>query len=184
MNMRFITEKSSSNVVVTDVFSKLVQDRIIFIDGDITDNLANSVISQLLYLDSLNKDEITIYINSYGGSVYDGLGIIDVMGLVKSPIKTVVLGKAMSMGALIFICGDKRQMTKRSTIMFHEISSGMHGKISDMVVSYKEVERLSKIVSKIVEFYTDVEDIDKAFQKDTYYDPTDALKLNITDEIL
>ena len=184
MNMRFITEKSNSNVVVTDVFSKLLQDRIIFIDGDITDNLANSVISQLLYLDSLSKDEISIYINSYGGSVYDGLAIIDVMGFIDSPIKTVVLGKAMSMGALIFICGDKRQMTKRSTIMFHEISSGMRGKISDMAVSYKEVERLSKVASKIVELHTNVKDIDKAFQKDTYYDPTDALKLNITDEIL
>lgn len=184
MNMRFITEKSNSNVVVTDVFSKLLQDRIIFIDNDITDNLANSVISQLLYLDSLSKDEISIYINSYGGSVYDGLAIIDVMGFIDSPIKTVVLGKAMSMGALIFICGDKRQMTKRSTIMFHEISSGMRGKISDMAVSYKEVERLSKVASKIVELHTNVKDIDKAFQKDTYYGPTDALKLNITDEIL
>ena len=82
------------------------------------------------------------------------------MGFIDSPIKTVVLGKAMSMGALIFICGDKRQMTKRSTIMFHEISSGMHGKISDMVVSYKETERLSKLISKIVKSYTNIENID------------------------
>lgn len=184
MNMRFITEKSSSNVVVTDVFSKLLQDRIIFIDGDVTDNLANSVISQLLYLDSLKNDEITIYINSYGGSVYDGLGIIDVMSLVKSPIKTVVLGKAMSMGALIFICGDKRQMTGKSTIMFHEISNGMYGKISELTVNFKETERLSKLISEIVKSYTNVENIEKAFEKDTYYCPKDALKLNIADEIL
>lgn len=184
MNMRFITEKSNSNVVVTDVFSKLLQDRIIFIDGDITDNLANSVISQLLYLDSLSKDEISIYINSYGGSVYDGLAIIDVMGFIDSPIKTVVLGKAMSMGALVFICGDKRQMTKQSTIMFHEISNGMYGKISELTVNFKETERLSKLISKIVKSCTNIENIEKAFEKDTYYCPKDALKLNITDEIL
>ena len=182
--IRTVVEERSKNIAVLDVFSKLSQNRILYIESVIDDELANGIVAQLLYLDSLSHEEITIIINSPGGFIYQGLAIVDAMNKVKSPIKTVILGKAMSMGALVFICGDKRQMTEKSTIMFHEISNGMYGKISELTINFKETERLSKIVSKIVKSYTNIENIEKAFEKDTYYDPTDALKLNITDEVL
>lgn len=182
--LRTIVEERSKNIVIMDVFSKLAQDRIIFIDDDITDELANGVISQLMYLDSLNSNEITIYINSYGGSVYDGLGIIDAMRRMKSPVKTICIGKAMSMGALILMCGDTRLATKLSTIMFHEISSWAVGKISDMKVQYEETERLTKIINSMIKERTKIENPETVLEKDMYMSSEEALKLNIIDEIL
>lgn len=182
--MRTIVEERSKNIVIMDVFSKLAQNRIIFIDGDIDSELANGVISQLIYLDSLNNDEITIYINSYGGSVYDGLGIIDVMDKIKSPIKTVSLSKSMSMGALILACGDTRYATKRSTIMLHQPSGGAIGTFAEIETSYKEIERLKNIMYDIIREKTDISDPEEAFSRDIYYSAEMAKDLKIIDEIL
>ena len=120
--IRTIVEERSRNIAVMDVYSKLAQDRVIFIEKDIDDDLANGVASQLMYLDSLNNNEITIYINSYGGSVYDGFAVIDVMRRIKSPVKTICIGKAMSMAALILVCGDTRQASLATTV--HQPSGG------------------------------------------------------------
>lgn len=181
---RTIVERSTQNLVAMDVFSRLIQDRIIFIDDVITDEMCNGVVSQLLYLNSLSKDEITIYINSPGGSVYDGFAIIDTMERIKSPVKTVVIGKAMSMAAVIAVMGDVRQMTKRSTMMFHEMSAGIVNKMSEITTYYEELKRIEEVLYAAVKEKTKIKDIEQAFQKDQYYDAEKALSLGVIDEIL
>lgn len=181
---RTIVEKSKQNLVAMDIFSRLIQDRIVYIDNVIDDELANGIVSQLIYLDSLCQDEITMYINSPGGSVYDGFAIIDIMEKIKSPIKTVVIGKAMSMAAVIAVMGGVRQMTKRSTMMFHEMSAGIVNKMSEITTYYEELKRIEEVLYAVVKEKTNITDIEKAFQKDQYYDAKKALSLGVVDEIL
>lgn len=182
--VRTIVEERSRNIAVMDVYSKLAQDRVIFIETDIDDDLANGVASQLMYLDSLNNNEITIYINSYGGSVYDGFAIIDVMRRIKSPVKTICIGKAMSMAALILACGDTRQATDLATIMLHQPSGGFRGTTTDMEINVKEVVRLKKIFHNIIKKKTSIEDPEKELERDYYLDANEAKELNIIDEII
>ena len=182
--LRTIVEERSKNIVIMDVFSKLAQDRIIFIDDDITDELANGVISQLMYLDSLNNNEITIYINSYGGSVYDGLGIIDAMRRMKSPIRTICIGKAMSMAAMILMCGNKRQATKLSTIMLHEISSWSRGRFSDLKVHFDEVKRLQEVIISVIKDNSEIVNPEVSLEKDVYLTAEQSKEFKIIDEIL
>ena len=181
MSFRTIVEERSKNIVVMDVMSKLAQDRIVFIDDTIDSDLANGIIAQLMYLDSLNNNEITMYINSVGGWVYDGLGIIDVMRRIKSPIKTVCVGKAMSMAAAILMCGSVRQATKYSTIMLHEISGGNYDTFSDVKIAYKEMERLNSVLQEIIKEKSTISD---NVTRDLYLTAEEAKKLNIIDEIL
>lgn len=182
--IRTIVEERSRNIAVMDVYSKLAQDRVIFIETDIDDDLANGVASQLMYLDSLNNNEITIYINSYGGSVYDGFAIIDVMRRIKSPIKTICIGKAMSMAALILICGDTRQATDLATIMLHQPSGGFRGTTTDMEINVKEVVRLKKIFHNIIKKQTSIEYPETELERDYYLDANEAKELNIIDEVI
>lgn len=181
--VRTVIVEGSKNMYGMDVFSRLSQDRILFIDDDITDELANGIISQLLYLDAIdNKKEITILINSYGGSVYDGLGIIDVMKNIKSPIKTIVVGKAMSMAAEILLCGDKRSAYPNATIMLHCASGGSWGKIEEVKVHTKEFDRLNSKMMELIQEHTKV-DIETLKYVEQYYTPKEALALGIIDEI-
>lgn len=182
--IRTIVEERSRNIAVMDVYSKLAQDRVIFIEKDIDDDLANGVASQLMYLDSLNNNEITIYINSYGGSVYDGFAIIDVMRRIKSPVKTICIGKAMSMAALILVCGDTRQATDLATIMLHQPSGGFRGTTTDMEINVKEVVRLKKIFHNIIKKKTSIKDPETELERDYYLDANEAKELNIIDEII
>lgn len=182
--IRTIVEERSRNIAVMDVYSKLAQDRVIFIEKDIDDDLANGVASQLMYLDSLNNNEITIYINSYGGSVYDGFAVIDVMRRIKSPVKTICIGKAMSMAALILVCGDTRQATDLATIMLHQPSGGFRGTTTDMEINVKEVVRLKKIFHNIIKKQTSIKDPETELERDYYLDANEAKKLNIIDEII
>ena len=181
MSFRTIVEERSKNIVVMDVMSKLAQDRIVFIDDAIDSDLANGIIAQLMYLDSLNNSEITMYINSVGGWVYDGLGIIDVMRRIKSPIKTVCVGKAMSMAAVILMNGDVRQATKYSTIMLHEVSGGTYGKYVDMKIEFEEIGRLNSIMKDIIK---EKSMVSSDLSRDLYLTAEEAKKLNIIDEIL
>lgn len=185
-----VVEERTNNIAVLDVYSKMAQDRIIWIRGEIDERLANGIMSQLMYLDSLNNDEITIYINSPGGYVYQGFGIIDVMRIVKSPIKTIVVGQAMSMAAAIAVCGDTRMATKHSTFMFHQPSGGTWGKSSDMEVTLEEIVRIRAILYDIILEKTQIgpysgdKHVTEIFKDDWYVDATTAYELNVIDEIL
>ena len=182
--IRKIVEERSKNIVVMDVFSKLAQDRIIFIDNAIDSDLANGVVSQLMYLDSLNNNEITVYINSPGGTVYDGFAIIDVMRRIKSPVKTVCIGSAMSMAAIILICGDNRQATELATIMLHQPSGGISGTSSEINIVSKEIDRVKDIMYNIIKKKTAIQNPLELLEKDYYIPAEEAKKLGIIDEIL
>ena len=126
--MRTIVEERQKNVAVMDVFSRLIQERIIFIDDVIDDDLANGVIAQLLHLDSLDKKKpINIYINTPGGGVYSGLAIYDIAKLISAPIRTVCIGMAASMGVPLMLMGTERCATKHSRIMIHQPMGGTGG---------------------------------------------------------
>ena len=184
MISRNVVEERSKNVVIMDVFSKLAQERILFIDDVIDSELANGIVSQLIYLDSINNNEISIYINSPGGTVYDGVAILDVMDLIKSPVKTVCTGSAMSMAAIILLYGDTRVSTKRSTIMLHQMSTLVRGRLSDISIDYKEAKRLENILHEVIKEKTNIQDIDQKLLTDWYISPKEAKELGIIDTVL
>ena len=180
-----VVEESSSNIVIMDVFSKLVQERIIFIDGPIDEDLANEVIAQLLYLDSVdNNKEISIYINSPGGYVHQGLAIYDIAKIIKAPIKTVCIGEAASMGFILMLMGNERYATKHSQFMVHEVSGYAFGKLTDMKVSVKHADHLQKCINDIILERTNITDIDYYMSKDTWLTSEECLELGVINKIL
>lgn len=181
---RTVVEERGKNVVLMDVFSKLAQNRILFIDDVIDSKLANGIVSQLLYLDSINNDQINIYINSPGGSVYDGFAIIDTMNIIKSPIKTICVGIAASMAAVILLNGDKRAMTEHSTTMLHQPSGGIMDKLSDMIITVKEIERVQDILYKFITSKTKINNPKEILLSDKWMGSEEAKKLGIIDEII
>ena len=182
--IRTIVEERPRNVVVMDVFSKLVQERIIFIDNVIDDELANGVIAQMLYLDSVNNNTINVYINSPGGSVYAGLGIYDTSKLIKSPIRTVCVGMAASMGAVLMLMGKERCATKHSRIMLHQPSGGAIGTADDIAITHEEIQKLKKELYEIVESNSNLTNIEQLFKLDTWFTASEALEAGLITKIL
>lgn len=179
--IRTVVEERSKNIAVLDVFSKLSQNRILYIDDVIDDELSNGIIAQLLYLDSISSEEITIMINSPGGYIYQGFGIIDMMNKVSSPIKTVAIGVCASMAAAILTQGDVRQATPNATIMLHQPSSGIWGKFSDMEVDFNEMKRVKDVLYKMITDRTDV--TPDMLEKDLWLPAEKALELKVIDLI-
>ena len=181
--MRTIIEKSPDRVAVYDVFSALVKDRIVFIDDDITDVLANEVIAQLLYLDSISNEPISVYINSYGGEVSQGFAIYDTSKILKSPIKTVCIGVAASMAAMLMLMGTERIGMKHSRIMFHEISGWFGGKFKDMRVYFEQATEMQKEIYDVIESVTTIKNVEELFKVDTWYTSKKALECGILTKI-
>ncbi|MGV8961904.1 MAG: ClpP family protease [Candidatus Saccharimonadaceae bacterium] len=184
MFQRTIVEERSKNVVIMDVFSKLAQERIIFIDDVIDDSLANGVIAQLLYLDSVGHDQIDVYINSPGGSVYDGFAIYDVSKLIKSPIRTVCVGMAASMAAVLMFMGKERCGTQHSRIMFHQPSGRASGTSEEIQISHEEIQKVKKELYEIVEQHTTLTGVEQLFRLDTWYTAKEAIECGILTCIL
>jgi len=185
MNIRTIVEERPQNLAVMDVFSKLVQERIIFIDGPIDDELANGVIAQMLYLDSLDsKQTINIYINSPGGGVFSGLAIYDVSKLIKAPIRTTCVGMAASMAAILMLMGEERCGLKHSRIMLHEASGDAFGKTKDIAVMFKLQTELEKEMWEIVKEHTSIENIEELIKVDKWYTASEALSVGLLTRIL
>lgn len=184
MLQRTIVENGTKNMVIMDVFSKLAQERIIFIDDSIDSDLANSVIAQMLYLDSKGNDQINIYINSPGGSVYDGLAIYDVAKLLKSPIRTICVGMAASMGAILMLVGQERCATKHSRMMLHQPSGGVIGTSDDIKVTHEEIQKLKQELCTIVEENSNLTNVEQLFRLDTWYTATQALECGLITKIL
>ena len=181
---RTIVEESIRNIAVMDVFSKLIQNRIIFIDDDITPELANGVIAQMLILDSQNHDTIEVYINSSGGSVYAGLAIYDISKLIQSPINTTCIGMAASMAAVLMLMGKTRSATKHSRIMLHQVSLGSVGKLDDFKVDYEQAAKLQEDIFAIIEEKTTLTDVKELFKLDTWYTAKEAFEVNIINNLL
>jgi ATP-dependent Clp protease, protease subunit len=148
-----IIEERSMNMVSMDVFSRLMMDRIIFMGLPVSDQVANIVVAQLLFLDNANPTkDIYMYINSPGGSVYAGLGMVDVMNYIRPNVATVCTGMAASMGAVLLAVGQKgkRSALPHSRVMIHQPSGGAQGQASEIAIMYKEMERVKAELYKIM----------------------------------
>ena len=138
--MPFILEERKMNVTQMDVFSRLLFDRIIYFSGVVDDSSCDTIIAQLLYLSSTDDRDINIYINSPGGSVVDGLGVIDTINFINCDVSTTCVGMAASMGAVLLSCGarGKRMVLPHSRVMIHQVSSSMSGRSTDLEIEMEQ----------------------------------------------
>ncbi len=183
-----VVEKELDGERSYDIFSRLLKERIIFISGEINDALANSVIASLLYLDSISHDDISIYINSPGGSVSSGLAIYDTMQFISSDVSTICVGMAASMGAFLLSSGTigKRFALPNSDIMIHQPLGGAEGQASDIKITSDHIVLLRKKLNKILAKNTKqtLRKIEKDTERDYYLDAKEALEYGLVDQII
>lgn len=184
-----ILEERQLNVTQMDVFSRLMMDRIIFMGTQVDDYAANVIQAQLLYLDSSDPGkDISIYLNSPGGSVYAGLGIYDTMQFVSSDVATICTGMAASMGAVLLVAGvkGKRSALKHSRIMIHQPSGGAQGVASDMEINLREMLKLKKELYQIIADHSGktFEQIEKDSDRDFWMTSQEAMEYGMIDRIL
>lgn len=181
-----VNEKTLNGEVSYDIFSRLLKERIILLNSEITDDTANLWIAELLYLANQADDDIFIYINSPGGSITAGLALYDTMKYIKPKIITICVGLAASMAAFILSSGDKRFALTNSEIMIHEPSTNLAGNASDIFNHSKWLERIKNKVDYILAENTKhtINEIIAATQRDNFMDSQQALEFGIIDEIL
>ncbi len=184
-----VIEKSQFGERAYDIFSRLLRERIIFLGGPIDDNVANLIIAQLLFLQSEDsKKDITLYINSPGGSVTAGLAIIDTMNHIKPDVSTLCVGLAASMGAVILSAGKKgkRFSLKNSEIMIHQPMGGVEGQASDIEISAKRILKNRDLLNKILASNTGqpLSKIEKDVDRDFFMSPEESKKYGILDKVL
>ena len=184
----YILEERQLNVTQMDVFSRLMMDRIIFMGTEVNDYTANVIQAQLLYLNSVDSDkDISIYLNTPGGSVYAGLGIYDTMQFVKSDVATICTGMAASMGAVLLVAGaeGKRAALPHSRIMIHQPMGGAQGQASDMEITVKEILKLKKELYQIIadHSHNTIERIEKDSDRDYWMTAQEALDYGMIDRI-
>lgn len=171
-----------------DIFSRLLKERIVFISGEINDSLANTVVASLLYLDSINHDDISIYINSPGGSVSAGFAIYDTMQFVASDVSTICIGMAASMGAFLLSSGTpgKRYSLPNADIMIHQPLGGAEGQASDIKIAADRIILLRKRLNKILAKNTknSLRKIEKDTERDYYLDTEEAVLYGLVDEVI
>ena len=183
-----VIEKEYNGERSYDIYSRLLKDRIVFITGEIDDNLANNVIAELLYLDSINHEDISIYINSPGGSVSSGLAIYDTMQFVSSNISTICVGIAASMGAFLLSSGEtgKRYALPNADIMIHQPLGGAKGQATDIQIASERIVTLRKRLNKILAKNTGqtLKKIERDTDRDYYLDAKSALEYGIIDKVI
>ena len=184
-----ILEERQLNVSQMDVFSRLMMDRIIFLGTPIDDYVANVIQAQLLFLDTTDPGkDISIYINSPGGSVQAGLGIYDTMQFINSDVATICTGMAASMAAVLLVAGEKgkRSALKHSRVMIHQPMGGMHGQASDMEINYKQIMILRDELYQIISEHSGqpFEKIMKDSDRDYWMTSAEALDYGMIDRLL
>ena len=184
-----VIEENNRGERAFDIYSRLLKDRIIFLGEDVNPHTANLVVAQLLYLAHEDpKKPIKLYINSPGGSVYDGLAIIDTMNFVEPDVETIGIGLQASMGAMLLSCGTKgkRYILPNARVMIHQPSSGTEGKITDQEIALKEGIFLKKRLAEIFAKNTGkkLEQVEKDMDRDNWMSAEDALKYGIVDKII
>ena len=171
-----------------DIFSRLLKERIVFISGEINDSLANTVVASLLYLDSINHDDISIYINSPGGSVSAGFAIYDTIQFVASDVSTICIGMAASMGAFLLSSGTpgKRYALPNADIMIHQPLGGAEGQASDIKIAADRIILLRKRLNKILAKNTknSLRKIEKDTERDYYLDTEEAVLYGLIDKVI
>ena len=184
-----VVEQSSKGERAYDIYSRLLKERIIFLTGQINDNVASLVTAQLLFLEAEDpKKEIYLYINSPGGLVTAGLGIYDTMQYVKPDISTLCIGQAASMGSFLLAAGTKgkRFSLPNSRIMVHQPSAGFQGQATDIEIHANEVLSLKKRLNEIYSKHTGkkLNEISEIMERDKYFSPDEAIKFGLIDKIV
>lgn len=184
-----VIEKSHDGERAYDIYSRLLNERIIFLGDQVNDKTANLVVAQLLYLAYADpKADISLYINSPGGSVYDGLAIYDTMNLIKPDVATYGIGLQASMGAFLLSSGakGKRFTLPHAKVMIHQPSSGTRGKVTDMEIDLKESLEVKEMLAKILARNTGqkLAKVKSDMERDYWMNPDEALKYGLIDQVL
>src|ERR1700761_2150589 len=184
-----VVEQSARGERSFDIYSRLLNERIIFIGTPIDDTVANLVVAQLIHLESEDPDkDINIYINSPGGSVYAGLAIYDTMQFVKPDVATICIGIAMSMGALLLAAGTegKRTALPNSKILIHQVSGGFQGQGTDIEIQARETINLKRRLEEIIALHTNqpVDKVSKDMERDYYMAADEAEQYGIVDQVI
>lgn len=183
-----IIEKSNNGERAYDIYSRLLEDRIVLLSGEIDDHLANVIVAQLLYLDSINQDDINLYINSVGGSVTAGMAVYDTMNYIKSDVKTICIGLAASMGAFLLSSGEKgkRFALPNAEVLIHQPLGGASGQASEIKIVADHILKTRAKLNNILSSNTgqSLEKIEKDTDRDYYMSSEEALNYGIIDKIL
>ena len=183
-----VIERSNNSERCYDIYSRLLKDRIIILNGEIDDNNANSIVAQLLYLDSINHNDISIYINSPGCSITSGMAIYDTMNFIKSKVSTICIGMAASMAAFLLSSGEKgkRFCLPNSEVMIHQPLGGAQGQATEIKIAALRILKLKKKLNLILANNTskDIEKIEADTERDYFMDSNEALEYGIIDKIL
>lgn len=183
-----VIEKSSDGEKAYDLYSRLLKDRIILLSDEITDSSANIIVGELLYLDSLNHNDISIYINSPGGSVTAGMAIYDTMNLVKSKVSTICVGLAASMAAFLLSSGEKgkRYCLPNSEVMIHQPLGGAQGQATEIKIAAEHILKSKKKLNQILSLNTGqtLRKIERDTDRDNFMSAEEALEYGLVDEIL
>ena len=185
----YVVEQTSRGERSYDIYSRLLQDRIVMLGGEVTDDSANSIVAQLLFLQAQDaKKEISMYINSPGGSVTAGLAIYDTMQFISCPVATYCIGQAASMGAVLLTAGakGKRFALPNARIMIHQPWGGAEGKASDIEITAREILRLKEILNQILAAHSGkaLEDVVRDTDRDHFMSAEDACSWGLIDKVL
>ena len=183
-----VIEKSNHGERVYDIYSRLLKDRIIILSDEINDNNANSIVAQLLYLDSLNHDDIHLYINSPGGSITAGMAIYDTMNVIESDVSTICIGMAASMAAFLLSSGTKgkRFGLPNSEVMIHQPLGGAQGQATEIKIAAERILKIKDKLNKILSKNTGqkLEIIEQDTERDNFMTAKEAKEYGIIDDIL
>ncbi|WP_033205957.1 ATP-dependent Clp endopeptidase proteolytic subunit ClpP [Patulibacter americanus] len=184
-----VVEQTARGERAFDIYSRLLNERIIFLGTPVDDQIANLIVAQLLHLASDDEDkDISIYINSPGGSVYAGLAIYDTMQFIKPQVRTICVGIAMSMGAVILSGGapGKRMALPNSKILIHQVSSGFQGQATDVDIHAREIIELRGKLDQIISHHsgTPLEKVKRDTERDYFMDPEEAKEYGIIDNVV
>jgi len=184
-----VVEQSARGERAYDIYSRLLKERIIFLTGPVEDQISALICAQLLFLESENPSkDISFYINSPGGVVSSGLAIYDTMQYIRSPVSTVCIGQAASMGSLLLAGGakGKRYSLPNSRVMVHQISGGAQGQATDIEIQAREILRMKQRLNEIYVHHTGhpLDEIEQKMERDTYMSPQEALEFGLIDEVV
>lgn len=183
-----VIEKNNMGERAYDIYSRLLKNRIILLSGEIDDDVSNVIIAQLLYLDSISQEDISLYINSPGGSITSGMAIYDTMNFIKSDVSTTCVGMCASMAAFLLSCGTpgKRYCLPNSEVMIHQPLGGVKGQATEISIVAKRILSLRTKLNTILSKNTkkDIKQIEQDTERDYYMTSSEALDYGIIDKIL
>ena len=183
-----VIEKEQGNERCYDIYSRLLKERIILLNGEINDDTANSIVAQLLFLDSENNDDISIYINSPGGSITSGMAIYDTMNIIKSDVSTICIGISASMAAFLLSSGKKgkRYILPNAEVIIHQPLGGAQGQATEIKIAAERILKLKDKINKILSKNTNqsLEKIQNDTERDYFLDAEEAKQYGIIDKII